>query len=388
VLEVIGNASAGGMESYIANFIRHLPSEQFQVTCICPYESPFTATLRGLGSGVFIAPIADDPPWRSIQLAVEVVRLHQIDVLHAHMPKAHVLAGLAACLTHTPVVATLHGMNVTSHELGISRAVGSHLIANCQEAYMQALAMGVPADRVTLARNGVDVAAFTPDGSGAKLRAMIAAPPGTPLVGFVGRLEHEKGPDLFLRAAEYVHERRPDVHFVVAGEGTMREQLGEMCTRMRLDQHVHFVGWWANTAHIYAGVDIVAHTSRSDGTSLVLLEAMACGRPAVALAVGGVLEIVENDGTGLIAGAGDWEGVGRHLVQLLAQPERARRMGQAARARVEQHFDLRMNTQRTTDVLRQVALAYTMHQPPAAESDLALAVGAGPMRGNRGEAAG
>jgi glycosyltransferase involved in cell wall biosynthesis len=216
--------------------------------------------------------------------------------------------------------------------------------------------MGVPATRVTLARNGVDIATFMPDGSGARLRTTIAAPPGARLVGFVGRLEPEKGPDLFLRAAEYVHARRPDVHFVVAGEGSMREQLGEMCAPMRLDQHVHFVGWWAHTAEMYAGVDIVAHTSRSDGTSLVLLEAMACGRPAVALAVGGVLEIVENESTGLITGPGDWEGIGIRLVQLLAQPERMRRMGQA-RTRVEQHFDLRMNTQRAAEVLRQVALA-------------------------------
>jgi len=146
ILEVIGNASFGGMEKYIVNFITHLPSDEFTVTCICPYESAFTTSLRDLGHKVYITPITDDPTWRSVQLAVEVTRLHEIDVLHAHMPKAHVLAGLTGCLAHKPVVATVHGMHVSSFEFGITRLVGSHLITNCQESYGQALAMGVPAD--------------------------------------------------------------------------------------------------------------------------------------------------------------------------------------------------------------------------------------------------
>jgi glycosyltransferase involved in cell wall biosynthesis len=356
ILEVIGNSSIGGMENYIKNFIRNLPPEQFRVICICPYESGFTAALRQLGvEDIFITPIADDPIWRSIQLTAEVSRLHQIDVLHAHMPKAHVLAGLAGCLIHKPVVATIHGMNVTSHELGIKRAVRSHLITNCQEAYTQALAMGVSAEEVAIVRNGVDTTLFTPERSGEELRQAIDVPLGTPLVGFVGRLEHEKGPDLFLRAAEYVHHLRPDVHFVIIGDGSIRGKLNAMCTQMGLEQHVHFVGWWENTFDIYPALDILVHTSRSDGTSLVLLEAMSSGCPTIGLAVGGIPEIIENENTGLIAGAGDWEAVGIKTVQLLEQPERLQSMAAAARCRVKQHFDLVTNTLRTAELLRNIA---------------------------------
>src|SRR3954449_13132274 len=118
ILEVIGNASFGGMEKYIMDFITHLPSDEFTVTCLCPYESTFTTLLRDLGHKVYITPITDDPTWRSVQLAVEVTRLHEIDILHAHMPKAHVLAGLTGCLAHKPVVATVHGMHVSSFEFG------------------------------------------------------------------------------------------------------------------------------------------------------------------------------------------------------------------------------------------------------------------------------
>jgi glycosyltransferase involved in cell wall biosynthesis len=271
------------------------------------------------------------------------------------MPKAHILAGLSGCLINKPVVATLHGMNISSQELGITRAVGSHLISNCQEGYTQALAMGVLAERVNLVRNGVDTSVFTPDRSGNELRNEINVPKGTPLVGFVGRLEHEKGPDMFLRAVDQVHQVRPDVHFVIVGDGVMRNKLEEMCAHLQLDKHVHFVGWRTNTVDIYPALDFLVHTSRSDGTSLVLLEAMSCGCPTVGLAVGGVPEIIENERTGFLAGAGDWEGIAFRIIQLLDQPERVQGMKAAARNRVKEHFDVKTNTRRIAELISHIA---------------------------------
>src|SRR3712207_4662231 len=66
VLEIIGNAIVGGMENYVRNLIRQLPADRFRVTCLGPYESAFTVSLRRMGCTVFIAPLRDDPPWRSI----------------------------------------------------------------------------------------------------------------------------------------------------------------------------------------------------------------------------------------------------------------------------------------------------------------------------------
>jgi len=356
ILEVIGNASYGGMERYITNFISQLPDKDFQVTCICPYESSFTTLLRNLGTEVYITPISDDPTWRSIQLTVEVAQLHETDVLHAHMPRAHVLAGLAGRLIHKPVVATVHGMDITSHELGITRLLGSQLITNCQEAYTQALAMGVPADRVSLIHNGVDTQLFTPNADGNEFRNSVNQPGDTPLIGFVGRLQYEKGPDMFLRSAHSIHHFRPDVRFVLVGEGEMKDELIEMCALLELNKNVSFVSWRNDMHNVYPGLDLLVHTSRSDGTSLSLLEAMACGCPVVALAVGGVREIVENESTGLLSGIGDWERIGDLILKLLAEPERLQKMGAAARSRVEKNFNLRTNTLCTSDILSRAAL--------------------------------
>lgn len=356
ILEIIGNASIGGMENYLESFITNLPPGEFDVTCICPYESLFTDNLRKLGvTDVFITPIEDDPVWRSIQLAVEISRIRHIDILHAHMPKAHVLAGLASCLVQKPVVATVHGMNVTAQEYGIARAVGSHLITNCQEAYTQALALGFPKERLSIVRNSVDTDVFSPGECRGEIRNELGLPRDFPLIGFVGRLAWEKGPDVFLRVANHVHRFFPSAHFVIVGEGEMQEELLQMRSYLQLESCVHFLGWTKDTVAVYRELDILAHTSRSDGTSLVLLEAMACECPSAALAVGGIREIVEHKSTGFLAGAGDWEEVANQIVQLLTHPEKSPIIGAAARRRVETYFNVKTNTLCTGEILRSIA---------------------------------
>ena len=83
---------------------------------------------------------------------------------------------------------------------------------------------------------------------------------------------------------------------------------------------------------------------------------MACGCPAVALAVGGVREVIENRGTGLVAAASDWEGVAHRIIALLENPRQLKEMSVAARARVEKYFNVETNTQHTAELLRNVPL--------------------------------
>lgn len=351
-LEVMASAIVGGMETYVMNLIRLLPSDEFQVMVVCPFESPVTATLRDMGCSVFIARMDDDPPWRSIQTVVEVVRNYQVDLIHAHMPKAHVLAGISGALTRVPALATVHGNTITTHELGICRTTETSLIVVCQEAYMQALAMGVPPDRVTLISNGADLERFKPTG-GETFRQSLNLPTGAPLIGFVGRLDVEKGPDQFLQAAQYIHREVPQAHFVMVGAGTQYDRIAEERQNLQLEQVVHLAGLWTDTSKVFPALDLLLHTSRIEGMPLTVLEAMACGRPVVAIGVGGVPEVVEEGTTGLIAGPGDWRGVATRAIDLLEHPDRLSGMGEAARRRAERHFDLRVSVQQTASLFKQ-----------------------------------
>lgn len=357
VLQVLGNALAGGVEQHVLDLARRLPAEGCDLVCVCPHESGFTRAVRDHGCDVLITPVQDDPRWRSIQLVVEAIRRYRIDLVHAHMPKAHALAGLAGSLTGVPVLATVHGMNITSHELGITRAVASHLIVVCQEAEYQALAMGVSPERITRIANGVDTDRFTPHGDGAAFRHALGVPEAAPLIGFAGRLSHEKGPDQFVQMAARVLRERADVHFALVGDGNMAGMLRATVAGLGLAQQVHFAGHHTDMAGVYPAFDILAATSRSEGMPLALLEAMACGCPVVAMAAGGVAEVVELGVTGLTADPGDWEGIALRVLDLLATPEHRRAMAGAARRRVEERFRLERSVRETVRLYRDLIRA-------------------------------
>lgn len=373
VLEIMASAIVGGMETYVRNLIRMMPADRFRITCLCPYESPITEMLRGMGAAVFVARMDDDPPWRSIQTAVEIARNFDVGLIHAHLPKAHALAGLAGALTHTPALATVHGNTITTHELGIHRTTGTHLIAVCQEAYMQALAMGVAPDQVTLINNGVDLDVYRPsERARAAFRASLGVGPETPLVGYVGRIDVEKGPDQFLQAAQVIHAEAPQARFVMVGTGHQYDKMRQMTAELGLSDVMHFAGLWSDTSKVYPGLDLLLLTSRIEGMPLSLLEAMACEVPVVALGVGGVPEIVEEGRTGMLTGPGDWRGVGMRAIDLLEHRERTVAMGEAGRARVRAHFDLRSTVAQTTHLME--TLAQRAAKP--AEGELAGAAAA------------
>jgi glycosyltransferase involved in cell wall biosynthesis len=292
----------------------------------------------------------NDPPWRSIQFIVELIRQNRVDLIHAHLPRAHVLAGLAGRLANKPVVATIHGMDISTQELGIARTTGSHLTVVCQEAYSQALVLGVTAEKLTLIPNGVDTRAYHPNRSGTTFRKVVNIPINAPLVGFVGRLAWEKGPDQFVLAAEYVHKTFPGAHFVLVGEGPMELEIRDRIRNAGAEDYIHLAGVWPATREVYPALDILAQTSRVEGMPFALLEAMACGKPVVAMGVGGVAEIVEVGSTGFLSAQGDWIGLGNAIIKILSDPDLGKPFGITARKRVEELFDLKMSIRKLSDL--------------------------------------
>jgi glycosyltransferase involved in cell wall biosynthesis len=365
ILEVIGNAIVGGMESTVYNLIKALPADQFEVTCICPFESPFTARLRQLGCKVFVTQIRDDPPWSSIELVATIIQHQAIDLVHAHLLNAHTLAAISARMANIPVLATIHSMTLWAQEISVARTTGSHLVTVCQQAFAQALATGVHPQNVSIIPNGVDVERFCPSEANSPLREMFNLASHIPIVGFVGRLSPEKGPDKFVLTADRVCQNHPDVHFVLVGDGPEREMLEGMISRSCAPDRIHLAGSWQNTEHIYPSFEILLQTSRSEAMPLAIIEAMACGIPVIALAVGGVAEIIEAGSTGIHISpfeppgvlsrySGDWPGVAQATLELLSLPGRRRQMGIAARQRAIELFNVEQNTIATATLFRQL----------------------------------
>ncbi len=356
VLEIVGNAIVGGMENAVLHLTEQLPKERFGVSVLAPFESPFTERLRGLGAEVDVTAITEEPSWHSIQLACALIRSRAVDVIHAHLPNAHVLAGLAGTLTGRPVLATVHGRAATTLDIEVQRAADTHLAVVCRASWFHALGVGVDPRHVHLLANGVDTERFRPDRrrDGA-LRRRFGIGANVPVIGFVGRLSHEKGPDVFLQMALSVHTLRPDAAFMVVGEGPMLAHLRAFVARSGLAAAVHFAGMQADMPAVFNELDIAVSSSRSEAMPFAVMEAMASALPVVACKVGGVAELVQHGVTGWIANEGDHEGLATRVVDLLDDESMRLAVGRLARQRAVDRFALSISVDATAQLLLQLS---------------------------------
>jgi glycosyltransferase involved in cell wall biosynthesis len=352
VLAITGNAIVGGMETAVLRLAERLPRHRFLLTALCPFESPFTSALRDCGVAVHVVPVGETLRWHSIQFAAGLVREHDIQVIHAHMPAAHAVAGLVGRITHTPVLATIHAMHLSMWDLEVHRLAGTHVCVVSEAARAHALAVGVSASRMTVIRNGVDSERFVPRTEAAATGAHL---PAGATIGYVGRLSPEKHPALFLRAAALVHARMPQTRFVVVGDGPLRGELEALAATLSLAQAVTFAGECADMPARYPKLDLLLLTSWHEGTPLAVLEAMACGVPVIATNVGGVPELVVSGTTGWLTPPGDEAQMAARVVELLQAPGAMRRFGAAARERARTCFSLDEQVQRTGALLQDLA---------------------------------
>jgi glycosyltransferase involved in cell wall biosynthesis len=351
ILQIVGNAIVGGMENYVARLVERLPRERFEIFVLAPFESPFTDQLRGFGTDVFITSITDEPSWQSIQLASALIQTRRVDLIHSHLPNAHVLAALAGRLTERPVLATVHGRAVTTLDIEVQRLTGSHLAAVCNQSHFQALGIGIDPCHVHFVPNGVDTDRFSPSRPRpAALRARFSVDAAAPLIGFVGRLSPEKGPDLFLRAALAIRAQCARAEFVLVGDGPMLKSLEGFVARFGLREVVHFAGAQERMPEVFNELDVVVSSSLSEAMPLAVMEAMASGVPVVACKVGGIPDLVAHGVTGWLVDAGDCDGMATRVVELLDDRALAEAMAHAARARAVQRLSLDLSVEATRNL--------------------------------------
>ncbi|HEY8880306.1 MAG TPA: glycosyltransferase [Roseateles sp.] len=354
VLEVIGNAIVGGMETWVERLIERMPRERFRFTALLPADGAYADRLRALGAEVFIVEMADDPAWSSVQTAVGLVTAGQVDLLHAHLPRAHVLAGLVGRLTGRPVLATVHGRVPTLLDLEVHRTAGSHLSVVCRASHVAALALGVSTARLSCETNGVDTVVFQPrQREHSALRDALGLAQDTPLFGFVGRLSPEKGPEVFVRAAALMRGAQG----VVVGDGPMRAQVQALAESLGLAGRLHFLGLREDMPGVYGELDVVVSSSYSEAMPLALMEAMASGLPLVATRVGGVPDLVEQGRNGWLVAPGDFNDIAGRCATLLADAGLRRSMGERSRERAVQRFDLADGVRRVGALMERLANA-------------------------------
>lgn len=215
----------------------------------------------------------------------------------------------------------------------------------------------VPESRFAVLSSGVDLARFDPTRDRAAMRREAGLPEGVPLAGIVAALRPEKNHALFLAAAKHVLARVPDAHFIIAGDGPARPEVERLCAESGLGDRVRMLGTRQDVPALYRALDVAVLSSHPivETLPVTLLEAAACGTPAVATDVGSVRDVVAHEETGFVVPVGQAAALGDAIARLLTDPALRDRMGQAARARAERRFDERDMFRRYEALFEEVA---------------------------------
>ncbi|MEW5983886.1 MAG: GT4 family glycosyltransferase PelF [Acidobacteriota bacterium] len=336
---MVTSLALGGLEKVVLDLVRYRSRDVFSVRVICLDASGILQQgFAELGVPVETIGAAGSVPVRILRLARRLRHLAP-HVVHTHNPQAHLHGALAGRLAGVPVVIhTRHGRGYLARQpiATFSRLASrwtTEFVAVSEDAASVARDVeGVPPRKLHVIRNGVDLDRF---------HAATAARRIPRRAVTIGRLDPIKDQQTLLRAARLVVDREPQFQLDIVGDGPSRRELEALGRTLELAGHVRFLGYRQDVGPLLAGPDFFVLSSISEGLPLALLESMAAGLPAVATDVGGNREVVVPGETGYLVPAGSPEALADGMLTMLADAAAIARMGRAARARIESHFNLR-----------------------------------------------
>jgi glycosyltransferase involved in cell wall biosynthesis len=214
---------------------------------------------------------------------------------------------------------------------------------------------GVPENKIVSIPTGVDTKVFHPGVEKGRFRSGFGVPPDVPLVGMVSVLRGDKGPDVFIRAAEAVLADAPDAMFALVGDGWMRPRLEAMINSSSHPDRFVAPGYIRDVAHVMADLDVLALPAKApEGVPQVILQAHAMKLPVVASDVGGVNEVAIDGKTALLAAPGNPEELARRILRLLKEKELAASLADAGFAVVRERYTLEGMLDRMEALYREV----------------------------------
>ena len=346
ILHLIESLELGGAEKVVVALANHQAGAHDVAVCCVKMIGVLAAELdrriqvmclnKGEGNDYLL-------PFR----LARILRRGAYDVLHTHNWGVFLEGGLAGCLARTPaLVHTVHGPYRTypDNALGRAKLALRHLlerllaprfrgIATVSDAVAHDVARDISIDPALLrtVHNGIEVA-----GANARER-----PRGEPVV-FVttGRLAAIKNHAMMIEGLRRVIDAGVPARLVIAGDGPERSRIEDCVRQHALQEHVSLLGFRSDVGPILSGADVFIMTSRYEGISIAMLEAMRAGLPVVATRVGGIPETVRDGLTGLLVDPDDPAGLAEAMLCLARSPSLREEMGKHGRDFLAAEFSL------------------------------------------------
>jgi glycosyltransferase involved in cell wall biosynthesis len=363
VLQLIPTLDRSGAEKQMVLLSKGLPRDRFRVeAAVLTRSGPLEAELAE--AGVPVTTIGKrfkvDP--LALGRLTRFLKAGKFDVVQTWIFAANAYGRIAARRAKVPVVVTTE-MAVDLWKGKVERAVDRRLATWCDRLVGNSHAvvdfyrgLGVPDDRLEMIYSGIaDEPA--PGVDRAAVLAELGFPADAILVLFAGRLAAQKRVGDLLKTLDLLQHIQPNLRTAIAGDGPLRAELEATAGHYELADKVRFLGHRDDVPRLMAASDLVVLPSEYEGLPNVVLEAMLLSRPVVATSAPGTTEVVVDGETGVLAPIGDAPKMARAIRDLVRDPDRARAMGAAGRARALADFRADAMVERFADLYERLAAA-------------------------------
>lgn len=340
-------AAFGGLESSVLRLSQGLWANGVDVRLMLSIDAGANSSVEAAArkSGIPVERL-EQPARAYVREFTEYRRRFRregITVVHTHGYRADLIAGMAARSLGIPVVTTFHGFtgggrrNRTYERLQRMAATRAAAVIAVSDVIARDLtAFGVPSARLVHQPN-----AFAPSDdalSRAEARLTLGISSSALAIGWVGRLSYEKGPDIFVEALSQLPSEERAVEAVVIGDGPMRNEIEALARDTGKAVQVRCVGYLPNAGALISALDLLVLSSRTEGTPVTILEAMAAEVPVVAFDVGGIPELL-GARDGYLVSDRTPKALATAVRDALSDPRGRAQRATKARQRLAEHFD-------------------------------------------------
>jgi len=297
---------------------------------------------------------------KQLKRCVRFIKENKIEIVHTHDFYTNIFGIAAARLAGAPlkIASKRETSGVKSRaQKAIEKrifVVADQIVANSKAVENYLIQNGVAREKINVIYNGLDLERLTPEETNRRRICEALNLPTDENIKFitlVANLRHTvKNQPMFLRVAKTVAEKIPEAHFVLAGEGKLKNDLEILAGELKISDRAHFIGRCTRVPELlaisYAGV----LTSFAEGFSNSILEYMAARLPVVATNVGGANEAIAVNETGFVVESDDDKTMSERMILLLENPEQAKKMGERGRQIVEEKFSCETQLRQTLEL--------------------------------------
>ncbi len=365
VVQVINTLQIGGAENFVRLLVTRLDRKRFTSSVVAiqgggPYEQELTRegvpvkVMNRPQRSILLFPLFFKDVVTAVWELYRLLKKEKPDILQTHLPASEYLGLLVGRWARIPcLIFTVHSSHFLPQRSGKSLRTWARLkltrfllrrvqkVVAVSKVVVENL-KGIapkPALDIRIIPNGIEVSRFKniiPDGT---LKRALGMAPIDPLITLVGSLRPVKNQTMLLYAVARMIPAYPKLRVILVGEGPFKGPILDLRGKLGLAPYVHLLGLRRDIPEILSETDIFVSTSRWEGLPLSILEAMAAGKPIVATAVSGVLEVL-GENAGVLVPLDDVEGLEGILKSLIEDPIARERLGQQAQQRVSTLYSL------------------------------------------------